>query len=263
MCSVPIALDDLVVVRDATADPRFSDNPWVTGVLGAVRTYVGVPVRTFDGYPVGTLCVVDPAPRDVAEDQLSALRDLAGQVEQLLELRRQRAELVELLAQTGHVATHDALTGLANRRLLTDRLEHALARAQRTGRWPIVCYCDVDRFKDVNDRYGHPVGDAVLVAVGEQLRAGVRALDTVARVGGDEFAVLCEDTGADDVDAVTDRLRAGLELLRVEGLGDAVTVSIGAVRAAAGATAATLLRAADRRMYERKAALTAPAQPTG
>jgi diguanylate cyclase (GGDEF)-like protein len=82
----------------------------------------------------------------------------------------------------------------------------------------------------------------------------VRALDTVARLGGDEFAVLCEDTTGDDVEAVRERLRAVLDMLRVDGVDDGVvTVSIGAVRAAPGVAARTVLRDADRRMYEQKA----------
>jgi diguanylate cyclase (GGDEF)-like protein len=258
LCAVTVAADAVIAVADAAADPRFAGKPEVAGPGGA-RMYVGVPVRTVDGHPVGALQVVDSSPGELTPGQLDALQDLAAQAERLLELRRVRAELAEMTAEAGQLAGHDLLTGLANGRLLTERLEHAVARAERTGRWPVVCFCDIDRFAELNQRHGSAVGDAVLVAVGDRLRAGVRALDTVARVGGDEFAVLCEDTMVDDVDVVRERLLAGLDLLRVEGLDEAVAVSVGAVRALPGATAGGLIREATRRMHQQRA-LGVPSQ---
>lgn len=96
----------------------------------------------------------------------------------------------ELLA---HQAYHDGLTGLANRSLLHDRLNQAVSRARRQGRGVSLLYLDLDGFKPVNDREGHEVGDELLVAVAERLAGSVRAEDTVARIGGDEFAVIMED----------------------------------------------------------------------
>jgi diguanylate cyclase (GGDEF)-like protein/PAS domain S-box-containing protein len=92
-----------------------------------------------------------------------------------------------------HQALHDPLTRLANRALCRDRLEHALAHAERSGSHAAVLYVDVDDFKRVNDLYGHSTGDAVLVAVARRLAGAVRPADTVARLGGDEFVVVCED----------------------------------------------------------------------
>ena len=97
-----------------------------------------------------------------------------------------------------HEALHDPLTGLANRTLLRDRLDHALARSAREGIATGVLFVDLDEFKRVNDRFGHAAGDAVLAEVGQRLRAAVRPVDTVARLGGDEFVVVCEAVDEDD-----------------------------------------------------------------
>ncbi|WP_222268720.1 putative bifunctional diguanylate cyclase/phosphodiesterase [Modestobacter marinus] len=101
---------------------------------------------------------------------------------------------VELRARLEYAATHDALTGLANRTLFIDHLELALATASRHPRLRVaVLFCDLDRFKLINDSFGHAAGDALLRQVGQRLRGAVRPADTVARLGGDEFAVLCPE----------------------------------------------------------------------
>ncbi len=91
--------------------------------------------------------------------------------------------------QLAHQAFHDALTGLPNRALFMNRLEHALARSTRQPSQTALLYLDLDRFKVVNDSLGHEVGDQLLIAVGERLQACVRPQDTVARLGGDEFTI--------------------------------------------------------------------------
>jgi diguanylate cyclase (GGDEF)-like protein len=101
-------------------------------------------------------------------------------------------------------ATHDELTGVARRVVLGERIEAALARVRRSGKPLALIYLDLDRFEDVNDRFGHPVGDTVLAEFGRRLSSAVREVDTVVRVGGDEFVVLLE--------GVADRAQA--ELLR-------------------------------------------------
>ena len=92
-----------------------------------------------------------------------------------------------------HRALHDPLTGVANRVLLSDRLTHAMSRLDRSRRPLMVAYVDLDRFKAINDKLGHDMGDAVLVEVASRLTVSVRPGDTVARIGGDEFVILCPD----------------------------------------------------------------------
>jgi diguanylate cyclase (GGDEF)-like protein/PAS domain S-box-containing protein len=104
-------------------------------------------------------------------------------------------------------AVHDPLTGLANRTLLRDRLEHAIARSERSGDETAVLFVDLDDFKRINDEYGHAAGDSVLVEIGERLRNAVRPGDTIARLGGDEFVVVCEEISVASARAVAARLQ--------------------------------------------------------
>jgi diguanylate cyclase (GGDEF)-like protein len=156
-----------------------------------------------------------------------------------------------------HLAFHDPLTGLVNRALFVDRVDHALAARDRTQRMVAVLFCDLDDFKEVNDSLGHSVGDHVLVAVADRLRGCVRAADTPGRLGGDEFAILLEDlAGPQDADATADRIRSALEPPVVtDGIEVSVQASIGvAVADERIGTTDQLLREADLAMYATKAA---------
>ena len=154
-----------------------------------------------------------------------------------------------------HAALHDSLTNLPNRRLLRDRLDTALARAQRSLSTVAVLFVDLDRFKDVNDTYGHDVGDEVLVGVAAGIHSAMRSCDTVARLGGDEFVVVCEDVQAEqDVTRLAERILAGVRRpVTVQGNHLAVEASIGIAVASPGAESADeLLRRADLAMYRAK-----------
>ncbi len=157
--------------------------------------------------------------------------------------------------QLTHSATHDALTGLPNRALFQDRLEVALARASRTGELVGVLFCDVDRFKLVNDSLGHAAGDALLCAVAERLRGVVRQGDTVARLGGDEFALLTAQVGrAGEARVLADRVCGVMrEPFEVAGRPIVATISVGVAVCRAGERdVAGLLRDADVAMYQAK-----------
>ncbi|MCW7541508.1 EAL domain-containing protein [Aquabacterium sp. A7-Y] len=156
-----------------------------------------------------------------------------------------------------HMAHHDALTGLPNRALLQERLGAALVRARRESDPMALMFIDLDRFKNINDSLGHHVGDAILKVVAERLRAAVRASDTVARMGGDEFVVLCPKVAQQaDSELVARKIIATLgEPMQVGPYELRVTPSIGiAAYPEAGDDAVGLMRAADAAMYHAKAA---------
>ncbi|HET7486901.1 MAG TPA: EAL domain-containing protein [Acidimicrobiales bacterium] len=153
--------------------------------------------------------------------------------------------------ELAHQALHDSLTGLPNRTLLADRLDHALARASRNGGEVAVLFLDLDRFKLINDSLGHAVGDGVLVALADRLQRIVRATDTVARFGGDEFVVVCED--AREGLRLADRLaEAVLQPVVVDGEEMFLSVSVGVAVAQGAQSAEAILRDADAAMYRAK-----------
>lgn len=159
-------------------------------------------------------------------------------------------------AELQHLALHDQLTGLANRVLFMDRVEQALAAEYVDSTRVGLIYIDVDGFKSVNDIWGHGQGDSVLKTVAERILAAVRPGDTAARVGGDEFAVLCPDVrDVDELDGVGRRVQETLSLpigLADGSIYDQLSVSAGAVISRPGCTAESLLQRADMMMYQAK-----------
>lgn len=159
--------------------------------------------------------------------------------------------------QLRHEALHDSLTDLPNRMLFMERLEHAVQRARRReGSLFAVIFLDVDRFKIINDSLGHHIGDELLVALADRLRACLRLEDTVARFGGDEFAILVESIGdVSDATRVAERIQEAVSNpLQLEGLELAMSTSIGiALGASADDRPSDLLRNADVAMYRAKA----------
>ena len=153
-------------------------------------------------------------------------------------------------------ASHDPLTGLANRQVLLDRLEHALSLGDRLGQPPAVLFVDLDDFKRVNDTYGHAAGDEVLRVVAGRLCDAVRASDTVARIGGDEFAVITEQAnGRVGAHALAERLAQSLATpMRVAGDDYLPTASIGVAIAVGEESCSEVLGDADAAMYDAKRA---------
>lgn len=169
----------------------------------------------------------------------------------------QMAQLRDHQEELQHLAQHDMLTGLPNRRVLQERLSHAIAQAQRSGRTLALLFIDLDHFKDINDQLGHEAGDALLVALAQRLRADTRAADTVARMGGDEFVVLV-DGPADraHIIAIAQKLLHTLQQ-PVDWQGHTLQVgaSIGISQYPQdGQTDVEMLANADRAMYRVKAA---------
>jgi diguanylate cyclase (GGDEF)-like protein/PAS domain S-box-containing protein len=194
----------------------------------------------------------------VQDASISAVRDRQGRVTHYIGLMRDITELKDRTEALEKRAHHDALTGLPNRVLFTDRLNQALARARREQGYLAVCYIDLDGFKPVNDTYGHAAGDHLLVEIASRLSGLIRGGDTAARIGGDEFVVLLATLADGDEcrQAVERFLAAITEPIWIGGGRSAsVSASIGiAMYPRDGSEAEDLMLLADQAMYEAKRA---------
>ena len=240
-----------VETRDLFVAEDLSELPWraeLREITRKWRALVGLPL-ILEGEVYGVVAFVSskhtlrlsPTDRDYIRAIVALLASATHQI-----VREQRLDTL---------AFHDPLTGLPNRTLLHDRLEQTLLAARRHRRSFAVHFIDVDRFKEVNDNYGHQVGDAVLVAVGNWLRSTLRESDTIARVGGDEFVILQpEIDGVRQAEEFAARLVGIREHpIRIGEVDFPVTISVGAAVFPADAhNPVDLLRAADAALYQVK-----------
>ncbi|MDP5181012.1 EAL domain-containing protein [Blastococcus sp. BMG 814] len=182
------------IAPDAMAVPRFA----AAGVTRELQigAYIGVPIRAGDGSLFGTICGLDPEIQPASlVDHAPVLRLLADLLGRVLEAQTLRAEAEDRSFELRRLALHDQLTGLPNRAMFLDRLQHAVELHRRDHRPVAVLLFDLDDFKAVNDRLGHAAGDDLLASVGGRVLGALRSGDTLARLSGDEFAVLLEDGG--------------------------------------------------------------------
>ena len=269
---------DAVVITDATlGDPIVQYvNPAFTRLSGytAAET-VGRPIRsthavTLDAAVMTQLLKAaarremfvsesearrkDGSPNTV-ELHIAPIHDAEGRHTHFVTVLHDITERKQTEREMRRLALHDALTGLPNRTLLLDRAEQAVAAARRDASSAALLLLDLDRFKDVNDTFGHATGDDVLCRIGPRLRAELRETDTVARLGGDEFAVVLPEADAAHAREVADRLlRSLVAPLTVEGHSVDVVASVGiALYPDHTEDAAGLLRCADIAMYVAKA----------
>ncbi len=239
-CGHAICRDEAFVVQDALGDPRFRNNPQVTGDPG-VRFYAGYPIKYLDGSVLGTVCIIDTKPRLFGARERLILKDLAT--------------LVEHEMQAMEMATVDELTGINNRRGFFMMAAQALRMSRRKEFALTLVFMDLNKFKPINDRFGHAEGDQVLREFADALTQVSRDSDIAARLGGDEFVLLLIDASEPEVDMVMDRFRAVIaELNSTREEGRAIAFSHGVVRydPETHEDLDALIAEGDALMYERK-----------
>jgi len=252
-CLAAYESGDAVAVPDLHHDdrfPTFGPRALEEGLV-AVFTF---PLRDGDDR-LGALDLYRTSPGPLNSDEMAAAQTLADVAAAYLLNAQARDDLQESTERSRRTALHDALTGLPNRLLLVERLEQALARSARTGKVVAILFADLDLFKAVNDTYGHHVGDELLVAVARRLAALLRSGDTLARLAGDEFVILCEDLDTCAlVHPVAARIVGAMgQPFALAGDEVHVTASIGiAFASASDADPEEILRDADTAMYQAK-----------
>lgn len=262
-----ITHDGPYVVENASADPRTQEHPLVAGEFG-LEFYIGVPLRTFDGHTLGTLCCIDRQPRGASAQQVRQLEVLASIVMDEIELRRsarQISRLSEALADAcddlERRASIDPLTGVLARAAMLERSAKLIERALAGPKGAALLLVDVDNFKLINDDYSHATGDRVLREVASRMAASCRAGDLLGRIGGEEFMAVFADLTPEQAGPIAERLREAVCARPVTiGEGSALDCSISAGLLAldpgdaAGFDLGTAMDRADRALYAAKQA---------
>jgi diguanylate cyclase (GGDEF)-like protein len=203
---------------------------------------------------LGALDLYRDSPGALTNDSMVMAQTLADVTSAYLVNAKARSELLHTAAHAQALALHDALTGLPNRLLLLERIKHALLSRRRSGKLVAVLFIDLDGFKRVNDRSGHQAGDDLLVAVSARLTSALRPGDTVSRLSGDEFVILCEDLSEEgQVEGLAARLDDSIAMpYDLAGIAVELSASIGIAFAGEGDDPEELLHNADVAMYQVK-----------
>jgi diguanylate cyclase (GGDEF)-like protein len=211
ICSLALSVEKILQIEDINNDPRTLMRPQC--IRGqSIRSYVGANLITSSGHSIGTLCVMDTKSRTHEKEVLDLMCGLADQTIKLIELRHTKKTLTQDVAYLKDLANTDALTGALNRRSFMRFVEREHAKAIKTNLGYSICMIDIDFFKTINDRFGHPFGDRVLKVFVQILKNELREVDKIARFGGDEFCIIFP--GIDQQLALTamNRIRSAFEL---------------------------------------------------
>lgn len=239
-CGHAILGNDVFVVEDAMDDHRFKDNPLVTENPN-IRFYAGYPLKVNNGSALGTLCIIDTEPREFDPEDSQLLKDLGVMAEQ---------EIAAL-----QLATLDELTLISNRRGFTDLAKHSISICRRKGLAASILLFDLNKFKPINDRFGHAEGDRALVVFANLMREVFRESDVFGRIGGDEFAVLMMDVDAENTQRVVDRFQTEITAYNHEAArGYDIEYSVGFINTKIedNVDINDLLAQADQKMYAEK-----------
>ncbi|MBR2512537.1 MAG: sensor domain-containing diguanylate cyclase [Halomonas sp.] len=261
ICAHALLQSGLFIVPDTTQDARFCRNPLVTGEPH-LRFYAGALLESQEGYPLGTLCVLDYHSRELSDQQCFALQALANQVMAHMELMRSHRYQKQLIRELetarnemAHLAATDLLTRLLNRRAFEQRMQETLALIKRDAPAAALVMIDLDHFKNINDALGHHVGDEVLKQFACLCRSVFRESDVIARWGGEEFMVLMPSTLVEEAYRAAKRLLDILPATSLVKEGPVpvyVTASIGICTLTESSEFEERLRLVDSLLYQAK-----------
>jgi diguanylate cyclase (GGDEF)-like protein len=195
-CGHAINQDGLFIIPNASKDERFFDNPLVTAAP-KIRFYAGYPLKIREGLNIGTLCLIDEEPREMDEEDQQLFRDLGAIIEQEI--------------KSIQLATLDALTLISNRRGFLNLMEHSLKMCRRNEISTSFLLFDLDKFKAINDDYGHHEGDFVLTKFARLMIRVFRDSDVIGRLGGDEFVAMLSGFDEENTDTILTRFATAVE----------------------------------------------------
>ncbi len=239
-CGHAILGDDIFYIPNTLEDERFADNPLVTEDPH-IRFYAGCPLFAPDGSKLGTLCIIDNVPHELIDDDFNLLHDLANMAQD---------EINGVV-----LATTDELTSLSNRRGFSALCQQTLELCKRIDRQVALLFFDLDGFKQINDNFGHAVGDQALMDFSDILKKTFRQSDVVGRIGGDEFVVLITDTDTSDTDYLLNRFKANIDNINTSsGRNYSLAYSVGTIQFDSNRhnSLCDLISDADTLMYEKK-----------
>ncbi|WP_137170044.1 diguanylate cyclase [Marinomonas sp. FW-1] len=192
-CGHAIHQDGLFIITDASIDERFFDNPLVTDAPN-IRFYAGYPLKLRQGINIGTLCIIDSKPRIFDEEDQLLLKDLGTIIEQEI--------------QSIQLATLDELTLISNRRGFMTMVNHMLKVCQRDKKAMSFVVFDLNKFKAINDNYGHHEGDFVLAKFAQIMLESFSEYDVIGRLGGDEFVAMLSDRTDEEISVFLEHFAA-------------------------------------------------------
>ncbi|CDZ76428.1 putative diguanylate cyclase YegE [Legionella massiliensis] len=235
-CGHVILSDEIMVVEDTTQDKRFYDNPFVLGEPH-FRFYLGCPLK-IKQYNVGVICLIDDKPRSISDIDHNVVYDLA--------------QMVETELESFHLSITDELTGLSNRRGFLKLANYLFQKCQSENKVFTLLFFDLDKFKQINDKYGHAEGDKVLKIFSNLLLQNFRSYDLIARLGGDEFCIFCSGLDQKKVSGIIQRLKVALQAVETNGY--IIEFSVGSIQYNQNEhrTLEAMLALADSEMYDVK-----------
>ena len=225
-CETVIRSRESLFVPNALESELWKDNPDIK--LNMIN-YLGFPINWPDGDPFGTICVLDSKTHHYSGDEEELIKCIKKAVESSLGLTEKTIELENSNKKLEWLSSRDSLTNTYNRRAFFELSEKALNQARRRKRTTSILVLDLDRFKNINDTYGHYVGDDVLREFTDTIGGMVRSEDIFARLGGEEFAILIPEIGREGALSFAERLRKKVSMLSIPADKETVsiTVSIG------------------------------------